>query len=186
MMRLARSDLKKSTGETSTFAGGAKILDREKAIDGYTDYIVMYALKGLLEYLRGSESRVPCDIGDPSTDLGFNEKGDEFMWNEPSSQWPYQRWLIGNEFPEFSIKTLTVNDVDQLFTILKSIHLKFFKKVKSSKEKDDKKGKNVKLYSSIHTPAKDDKVVTQLEKEHGEIVRMCKDVLKKFGAQSKL
>ncbi|GMI01577.1 hypothetical protein TrVE_jg9804 [Triparma verrucosa] len=184
MMRNARIELlriKSGAAESEGgFAQGAKVVDVEKGVRGYTDYIRLYVLKGLLDRILSDDRSVPCAVGGGTNDPGFNSKGDEFMWNEPESQWPYQSWLLGEEFPTNKNKILTSNDVDSLLNVLVTLHLKYYEKVRSSKEKDDRKGRNVKLYSEIHTPAGEDKVVKGLEKEHFEIVRMCREARRKY------
>jgi len=135
---------------------------RLKAIETYTFFIKYYALKGLMkrisELLKNGVKKVNWNLLEPLSS---------------DSRWQHEKKVLLAEFPE-------KKSLKELLELLIEYESKIAESVKTSKEKDDKRGaKIIDDYNQVHTLADKDSFVVQTLKELEKTKNEIKEIIDK-------
>ena len=182
-------------GENIMTARGRKV-----GIDSYTNVIQRYALHGLFEEINRIMSenhnleekiRKMCTLWQP--------KHFEYSQNPTQKSWPTMPWKENSyndcqKTIEHQLSTLTreipsliglngahMTEVEILQTLVKTtidLEIDFFRRVKKSKTRDDKRGSEIiPDYNNSHVLAPQDPVIKMAEKDTENMVAKCNEVL---------
>ncbi|MBN1899572.1 MAG: DUF4954 family protein [Spirochaetes bacterium] len=135
--------------------------NREKAIKAYTFFIRYYVLKGLF--------RIICEFESRNRKIDHNSLFVTFK----DGQWDYEKSILIKEFGK--------KDLKELLTLLVNMEETIAEDVKSSKQRDDKRGqKIIPDYAAVHTLAEDDSFVKQTFSELKAFKAHIRKVLEKI------